>query len=314
MTFAEDPPRAPGPSVRRVEGWPLAPSEKTDAGWVGCSGRPGRACGGRREGPAAGAGGAFRPAARGGLVLNFRSAGHVLYTASPLARLHTCTALEDAATPAGRPVRVSFPLCGEARHRCWAGGVLSSWARPCGPAGLRPALWTSLRLPSGGTPCPRGNLETLPPPFCGACPGFTRPPLQGSTLGLPPPPHLGVWLPRPFLRLLGLPVSCWLCLVVSCCLVSVRPPSGSLCLAGLLRLPAPLSPPARTSPWLSLCTLLHLCLCCLSPLEFLRLPAPLRPDQYAGRMCHVCFPSVSVFPPSASLCLFLTLDGASPPS
>lgn len=84
------------PSVWWVDGWPLTLDKKTDA--VGGPSRgPGGASGGQREGPAAGAGGAFRSEAWGGLVLNFRSAGHVLYTASQPARLHTCVAAENGA-------------------------------------------------------------------------------------------------------------------------------------------------------------------------------------------------------------------------
>lgn len=56
---------------------------------------PGSTSGGPREGPAAGAGGAFLPVTQSCLVLSFRSAGHVLYTAPQPARLHLCVTIDN---------------------------------------------------------------------------------------------------------------------------------------------------------------------------------------------------------------------------
>ena len=240
--------------------------------------------------------------------MNFRSAGHVLYTASPLARLHTCMALENGATPAGRPLRVSFPLCGETSHRCWARGFF--------PAGPHLVALLGSDLPSG---CPCSWLTGAHPALVGTwkCCGSI---LRGPARLYPATPavHTGSAAPSPRrlascfpLHLLGLSVSRWLSLVPSCCLVPVLPLSGSLCLVGLLWLSVSLSPCLNVAP--APCVLFSVCVP-VCPFAVLGLPAPLGPGQCAGRMCHLCFLSVSLFPPSASLCFFLTLDGASPSS
>lgn len=144
-----------------VKDWPLTLDKKTDAG-VHSRG-PGRASGGQREEPASGAGQAFRPSARGGLVLNFRSAGHVLYTASQPARLHTCVATEDGGHS---NISISMYLFHSVSRR-----AMGARAFQVGLA-LRPLwaqshLWKSLHLANGGITCPCGNLEMLWQPSCG---------------------------------------------------------------------------------------------------------------------------------------------------
>lgn len=145
---------------------------------------------GRREGPAAGAGGAFRSAAQGGRALDFRSAGHVLHGPSAGTSSHV-RALEAGVTPAAVG-SVYLSHCVWSARWCWPGRV-SSWAR-LRPGGLSPTLRMSLHLAEGGTARLCGNLETPWQLFC------------GSSRVLPGHPcraHLGLWLPPPFL-LLGL--------------------------------------------------------------------------------------------------------------
>lgn len=177
--------------------------------WGGHSRGPGGASGGQREGPAAGAGGAFRSAAWGGLVLNFRSAGHVLYTASRPARLHTCVAAENGGHFNWPSLLCIFSIVRVDKR--WTGE--RSFQLGLAMHLLSPTGWMSLHPASRGLTCPCRNLQMLWQPSCRVLQGSAWPSLWCS-LGLLPT-HLGLWLSLPFSFLLGFSLSFTGCLPVS---------------------------------------------------------------------------------------------------